>query len=343
VYKPGATFVFSPESNLSFRFAEALGAKVDYSYNVPRDRFDASLLDAARGSGARVVEATARVERAGENRVRLAPESLEAAGLTAEPDWIIDASGRLRLFARLLDLPSLAGPRRDVALHAHLANVPLLVEGNVHTDRLERGWGWRIPLPGRVSLGLVLPPDFAAKFGDSAEQQFDNYLKHDPELRDWAVSAERITPVVKYDNYQLATTRAAGANWALVGDAFGFVDPVFSSGMLIGLEAARELSGALLRGSPRALARYERSVLRKLLTWQRIAGYFYNGRLFTLFRVGEYLRHTIPGRLLDRHFQRHMPRVFTGEATQSRYSTGLLHFMASYALAGNDPTELAIR
>ena len=54
MYKPGATFVFHPTAQISFRFAEARGARTPYSYNVPRDRFDATLLDsgAARGRGA---------------------------------------------------------------------------------------------------------------------------------------------------------------------------------------------------------------------------------------------------------------------------------------------------
>ena len=80
-----------------------------------------------------------------------------------------------------------------------------------------------------------------------------------------------------------------------------------------------------------------------LAAWQRIVDYFYDGRLFTLIKVGEYVRHSLPGRLLDPHFRRHFPRVVTGEATNSRYSTGLLDFMVKYALAGNDPSGLAVR
>jgi len=342
VFKPGATFIFSLDSIVSFRFEEALGARVRYSYNVPRDRFDACLLEAAARSGARIVRSSAGVEREGGDRVRLTPETLERGGLAQQPDFIVDATGRTRLLARLLDLPAHAGPRNDVALHAHVAGVPEVVAGNVHTERLERGWSWRIPLPGRMSIGLVLPREVVGKFGDAPAEQFDNYLKHDPVLRAWSPGAERITPAVKYDNYQLRSSRGVGENWALVGDAFGFVDPVFSSGMLIGLDGARELARAIDRGSPRAFQRFERRVNHSLSAWHRIVDYFYDGRLFTLIKVGEYVRHSIPGRLLDPHFRRHFPRIVTGEATNSRYSTGLLDFMVKYALAGNDPDELAV-
>jgi len=344
IYKPGASFVFGRDESLSFRFDEVPAAKVPYSYNVPRDRLDRSVCEAARRAGARLVPRNARLERAADGeRVELAPSSLQAAGLDRQPDFVVDASGRARVLARLLGLPSVAGDRRDTALHAHLEGVPLLCEGNVHTDRLQHGWCWRIPLPGRVSVGLVMDAGVIREYGRDIQEQFDAYLRHDPLLRDWGVTAKRISPVMKYTNYQLRSTRGVGPNWALLGDAFGFVDPVFSSGLLIALDGAWTLAQALGGGGPRALRRYEARVLRHLETWHRVVGYFYDGRLFTLFQVGEYMRTRPVGRLMDLHFRRHMPRVFTGEATTRRYSVVLLDFLVRYGLAGNDPRALAVR
>ena len=60
-------------------------------------------------------------------------------------------AGRRRLLARLMDVPTVDGERRDTALHAHFEGIEVEIPGNVHTDRLEHGWLWRIPLPGRVS------------------------------------------------------------------------------------------------------------------------------------------------------------------------------------------------
>ena len=218
------------------------------------------------------------------------------------------------------------------------------IEGNVHTDRLENaGWCWRIPLPGRVSLGFVVDTDAIRKFGDTPEEMYDNYLRFEPVVKDWARDAKRITPVVKYTNYQSRTTRGVGPNWALVGDSFGFVDPVFSSGLLIAFESAARLSKALATGGERALARYEKETLRSLAAWQRVIGWFYDGSLLTLFRVGQYVRDTLPGRLLDFHFRKHMPRIFTGEDATNRYSLGLVGFMVKYGLADNDPRELEVR
>jgi flavin-dependent dehydrogenase len=345
IWKGGATFVFDRDARLSFRFDEVRGAKTTYSYNVPRDRFDASVLEAARRAGASVVEHSARVECAeAGDRVRLCDETLAAAGdaLRGQPDFIVDAGGRSRLLPGLLGIPSIDGKRRDTALHAHFEGIEVEIEGNVHTDRLEHGWLWRIPLPGRVSMGLVVDSDFIRKFGDTPEEQLDSYLRHDAVIRDFARPARRVTPVVKYTNYQSRTTRGVGENWALVGDTFGFVDPVFSSGMLIAFQGAAALAEALVVGSPRALAAYEAEALRTLAAWQRVINRFYDGRLLTLFRVGQYVSGTFVGRMLDFHFRKHMPRIFTGEDATNRYSLGLVEFMVKYGLAGNDPTELQI-
>jgi flavin-dependent dehydrogenase len=278
-------------------------------------------------------------------RVRLSEATVAAANgvLGGQPDFIVDATGRARTLARLLEIRSVSGPRRDAALHAHLEGVPLLIEGNVHSDRLERGWAWRIPLPGRVSVGLVVPGEHLQRFGEGAEAQFDALLRHDPTTAWWAPKAKRVTPVVKYNNYQLRSTRGVGPGWALVGDAFGFVDPVFSSGLLIGMEGAEALAGAILDGTEQAFARYERRVQRALTIWQRLVDYFYDGRLFTLFQVGDYVRQTWFGRLTDWHMRGHLPRIFTGEGTTNRYNVALLDFMIRYGLAGNDPRELEVR
>jgi flavin-dependent dehydrogenase len=347
IFKPGASFTFSTERKQSFRFAEVRGGKTPYSYNVPRDAFDATLLQAAAKAGVQIFENGAHAERVGgTEEIRLGEETLASTKgfLTHQPDFIIDASGRARLLASLLEIRSVSGARRDTALHAHLEGVPLLVEGNVHTDRLERGWCWRIPLPGRVSVGLVVPSEHLRRFGENAEQQFDTLIKHDPVTREWSGDAKRVTPVVKYTNYQLRSTRGVGPNWAIAGDAFGFVDPVFSSGLLIGMEAAERLASALLEGggSATALRRYERETERSLEIWQKLVDYFYDGRLFTLFQVGEVVRQTPIGRALDFHFAKHMPRIFTGEGTTSRYSQALLDFMIRRGLAGNDPRELEV-
>ena len=346
-FKPGATFVFNDGQPLSLLFAEVRGARTTYSYNVPRDRLDDSISRVAARSGAKVVEATARLERVpGTDRVRLSRESLAATdgALEGQPDLIVDASGRVRLLPNLLDIPFDAGSRHDTALFAHCEGVDQVAEGHVHTDFLERGWSWRIPLPGRMSVGLVIDADYIKTFGDSIDEQFDNYLTHDPLIKLWGDHPRRLTRVLKYTNYQLVSRRGVGDGWVLAGDTFGFVDPVFSSGLLLSFDSARELARAILAGgSPRRLRRYEAHVSHHIRSWQRVIDHFYNGRLFTLLRVGEAMQERFLGRLMDPHFRKHLPRVFTGEASTGRYSVGLMDFMCRHALLDNDPDLLRVR
>jgi hypothetical protein len=346
VYKPGASFTFTRERYQNFRFDQVRGGKSRYAYNVPRAEFDATLRKRAEQAGVHVFDFGAVVEKApAPDRIRLSEATIAATGgaLEGPPDFIVDASGRNRLLARLLEIRSTSGPRRDTALHAHLDGVPLLQDGHVHSDRLERGWSWRIPLPGRVSVGLVVPSEHLERFGANAEQQFDALLRHDPTTAWWAADSKRLTPVVKYNNYQLRSARGVGPGWALVGDSFGFVDPVFSSGLLIGLQSAESLAQAILDGRAAAFSRYEREVQRALTIWQRLVDYYYDGRLFTLFQVGEYVEQSLLGKLTSWHMKAHLPRIFTGEGTTSHYNVALLDFMIRYGLAGNDPRELEVR
>ncbi len=343
-YKPGATWVLDPDDVVTFRFQDVRKARTPYSYNSPRDLFDESFLKAAVRMGATCFDQLAVVERDGDDRVRLSDATIAATDgfLRHQPDFVIDASGRARLLSNLLGIRAVEGDRRDTALFAHLDGVPLHVPGNVHIDRLARGWAWRIPLPGRVSVGLVVEGTHLRRFGDTVEEQYDAYVATDPAIRTWDASIRRLTPVMKYTNYQLASTRGVGDGWALVGDAFGFIDPIFSSGLLIALDGAKVLANALVEGTPRGLRRFERHVFDHLASWRRAVSYYYDGRLLTLMKVGEKARQTYFGRLFEPHFSTHLPRVFTGENTTNRYSLGLLSFMCRHSLGDNDPARLRI-
>lgn len=345
VRKPGATFTLRGQAPLVFEFGNFQRIGSPYAYNSPRDRLDAAIRRAAQAAGVRVFPFAAKVERASNERVRVGAETLRMTdGFFADgPDWVIDATGRRRLFSNLLELPSRAGPRRDTALFAHLEGMPLTSPGHAHSDLLEHGWCWRIPLPGRTSLGVVVPGDRLAQLGASNEEQYDRFLQQDPHIAAFGGAPKRVSPVARYTNYQMLTLRGYGDGWALVGDAFGFVDPVFSSGLLVALDSAAHLAQALLHNTPAALQTYEQRVLRHVAAWQRAIARFYDGRLLTLFQLGIDARRRVLGRLINLHFNRHFPQLFTGDATLRRYSSWLLEFMCKHGLAQRDPTALSVR
>jgi flavin-dependent dehydrogenase len=344
--KPGATFNLSEDVNFSFFFDQLRGRMPRYAYNVPRDRFDDALLAAARRAGTTVFEIAATLERVpGADRVQLSRATLDATGgfFSTPPDLIVDATGRARVLPRLLGLPAREGGRKDTALFAHVDKTPLDHAGHVHTTRMDHGWSWRIPLPDRVSLGMVVGSEHLAKLGATKEERYDHLLRQDSALRLAARDAKRLTPVMEYTNYQLVSGRVVGDGWALVGDAAGFIDPVFSSGLFIGMHSAVALAAAIREGGPEAFRRYEREVIHHLETWHEIVDYYYNGRLFTCFQVGQMLRDHWLVRLGFPHINRHMGRIFSGAASTSRYSIGLLRFAMRHGLKDQDPRRMMIR
>ncbi|HWN95276.1 MAG TPA: NAD(P)/FAD-dependent oxidoreductase [Methylomirabilota bacterium] len=342
LYKPGATINLSDTFNLSFPFANIPAPKLPpYAYNTPRDRFDETLLQAARREGAKVIETGAEVERVpGTERVQLSRETLTAAAevFSEQPDLIVDATGRARVLPKLLNLPSRKGPREDTALFAHVDRAKVTDEGHVHTTRLDHGWSWRIPLPDRMSVGVIIGTEFLPKFGATKEEQFDNLLRQDSMLSKVTGESKRLTPVMEYTNYQLATERLVGDGWALVGDTAGFIDPVFSSGLLIGMQGAVVLASAIRKGSAQAFKSYEAEVLHHLEAWHEIVGYFYSGRLFTSFQVGDILlKKSMLMRIVFPHMQKHFGAIFTGGASNSRYSLGLLRMVMKHGMRDEDP------
>ncbi len=346
VYKPGATFNLGNGHDFTFFFRELTGTTSPYAYNVPRDKFNNTLLDAAKESGAMIYETSAQVKRVmGTDRVELTPETLAATEgfFEQHPDLIVDATGRVRLLPKLLDIESEEGARKDAALFAHVDKTHLDHEGHVHTTRLDHGWSWRIPLPDRVSLGIVIDTKHLPKFGATKEERYDNLLKQDSVLKAVATNAKRITPVMEYTNYQLVSKRMFGDGWVLIGDSAGFVDPVFSSGLLLGMQGAFQLAQTILDGSTQAFHHYQDDATHHFKTWQEIISYYYNGRLFTCFKVGEDMRDNFLIKLINPHMNKHMGRIFSGAASTSPYSIGLLRFAMKYSLKDEDPREMMIR
>ncbi|MEZ5059468.1 MAG: tryptophan 7-halogenase, partial [Saprospiraceae bacterium] len=197
-FKPGATMCLGIDNNLPFGFNEAK-TTLSYAYNVPRDKFDEVILNAALKAGVKLIPHRGSVELdADTGRLNLHPDSIQAAkGFFDEGvDLIVDASGRARYLPKLLDLPSEEGARKDTALFAHHEGVEISDPGNIHVDLHEKGWGWRIPLPGKVSLGIVLDPKHLDSLGKTKEEQYDAFLKMDPMLAGQTENAKRISPVM---------------------------------------------------------------------------------------------------------------------------------------------------
>jgi len=346
VFKPGATVTLSETESVTAFFKNAKGSLPPYAYNVPRKDFDKVLREKAVEDGVQVVDGLAKMEFAN-GQLRLVGESKEKAEslLGGKADFMIDATGRSRYFARLMGLKHQEGKRKDTALFAHLDNVELEEAGNIHVDHLESGWAWRIPLPGRVSLGIVQKEDHLKKHGKTAEEQYDHFIANEPFLSKVAGKSKRITGVMKYNNYQLETQQLFGSNWACIGDSAGFLDPVFSTGTYLAMKSAVNMSDVILSDNfESAKNKFSANWHWELDVWRKIIESWYNGRLFTLYRAGKKQEKNPVGKLIGPHIEKHLNRIFTGDAISGgAYSRNLHAFLTRYMLMGNNPEGLSVK
>jgi flavin-dependent dehydrogenase len=362
--KPGVSFVWSPADRFSFTFARFAPSVFPYAYNIPRPRFDEALRDRALAAGVHHVVGRARLQPGSADgagaELLLAPETLAAAPAFAgqQPDLIVDATGRARHGARALGIGAKLGPRKDVAHFAHFEGFHWDdAPGQVLIARGPAGWSWCIPLEDRLSVGIVLGQDDAAELGRTPEERLERAIVRDPWLHSVVGAGRRVTGVATYANYQLISLRGHGPGWVMVGDAFGFVDPMLSPGVFLALRSAELVAEALrplLRGQRRpspaelasALSPYAAAQTAMLVAWQDLVAYLYDGRLAALMRSGRaFMAHGsrfLRGRA-QHHIERHIGLQASGAATTSPYSRGLLRFLSRHGLRGIDPATLAIR
>jgi flavin-dependent dehydrogenase len=356
--KPGVSFIWSPTERVDIAFARFAPAVFPYAYNVPRPRFDEALLDTAIGAGAQHVKVRAQLRAVTSVELALVPEALAAAPALQQrpPHLLVDATGRARHGSRTLAIPARLGPRKDVAHFAHFEGFRWdEVPGQVLIARGQAGWSWCIPLEHRLSVGIVLGQDDAARLGRAPEERLERAIATDAWLSSVVGGGKRVTDVATYSNYQLISERGHGRGWAMVGDAFGFIDPMLSPGVFLALRSAEMLAdtlkpwlGRAAAPSPAeldaALASYAAEQDAMLSAWLELVAYLYDGRLAALMRAGR--TWTTVGFLknaMERHMSRHVGLLASGAATTSRYSRTLLRFMSRHALRGVDPAELAIR
>ncbi len=142
-------------------------------------------------------------------------------------------------------------------------------EGNISIYWFEHGWFWFIPLAdGTSSIGAVVWPAYLKGRATPLEQFFRATIAQCPPLAERLADATLVSPVEATGNYSYSADRSHGPHYLLVGDAFAFVDPVFSSGVWLamnGAVAGVEAVDACLREPSRAraaLRRYDRLARR---------------------------------------------------------------------------------
>lgn len=274
--KPGVEF-WSPEHGRmqGFSFADAFDTRFPHAYEVRRSEFDAMLVANARRCGATVHEGCrvldARVDADG---VRLSVRHDDGRDATVEAAELVDASGRDTLMAGRMGTKVKHPRHASAALYGHFRGVQRyegVREGTISIYWFEHGWFWLIPLKdGTTSVGAVCWPRYLKTRRTDPARFLADTIALCPALAARMAAAEAVGPVTATGNYSYLGTTMTAPRLTLVGDAYAFIDPVFSSGVYLGMKsgalAADTLDAILARpqDAPRLRARFERTVRRGL-------------------------------------------------------------------------------
>ncbi len=283
-YKAGADFEADNERGYNtFDFCRALGSSPPHSFEVYRQDFDQMLFEHAREEGADMREGArvTAVEHLGK-RESVATVRGDDGEYRIRARYVIDASGRDALLAGKKKLKRKNRKHQTAALFGHFTGAEFRQgehKGNVSLYRFgQDGWAWLIPLRGEImSVGVVAGPDHFKQRRGSQRDFFLQMLKTNPamwkRLEHATLMGDR---VMAAGNYSYDASRIGGPGWLLIGDAFGFQDPLFSSGVYMamsGAEHAVEVVDGALR-DPRREAALQRRLERRLRTGMRRFGFF---------------------------------------------------------------------
>jgi 2-polyprenyl-6-methoxyphenol hydroxylase-like FAD-dependent oxidoreductase len=113
----------------------------------------------------------------------------------------------------------------------------------------KNGWFWYIPLHNNiVSVGVVAPFDYLFKNRISYEQTYQEEVERCPAVKDRVASGARVTGYFATKDYSYRATQVAGDGWVMIGDAWGFLDPLYSSGVLLALKSGELAADAIVEG-----------------------------------------------------------------------------------------------
>jgi flavin-dependent dehydrogenase len=257
VKKYSVQFVNSSGKNSApFYFWDNKPHECSQTWQVARSEFDQMMLDNAREhgvdahEGVRVHDVLFEGDRAVGVRIKDGDNSFRDVRARV----VVDASGQNGLIMNRLQLrvwdPTLnkgaiwtywEGAYRDSGRDEGATLV--IQTGN------KNGWFWYIPLHNNiVSVGVVGPFDYLFKGRAAYTETYDEEVVNCPGVRERIANASRATGYFATKDYSYRSKQVAGDGWVLVGDAFGFLDPLYSSGVLLALRSGEQAADAIVEG-----------------------------------------------------------------------------------------------
>ncbi len=297
VEKRGASFVTEDDRLSSYiDFTSCADVTSPLTYQVLRSELDHLLLERAAEAGAEVRQGwRATGIELGHEGISVTATDPDGGESTVAAEALVDASGQAGFLSKRLGLRRVDPRLRNVAVYAHYEDVPRPSgprSGDIRiVSRRDLGWIWFIPLSDTVtSVGAVTSRrKHSERGGESAEDVLDRYLETTPAAARQMRDARRVSEARFEADFCYAPRAYAGDRWLLAGDAGSFLDPVFSTGVLLalesGLESAEAIDAALTSGdlSARSFAAYNRRQRRRFKVFRRFARGFYDPAFRDLF------------------------------------------------------------
>ena len=251
--------------NQKFLFGEAWNKNMPYAYHIHRAPFDEILLRNAERSGVRVFE-TCRLEEldleSDPQRATASARHETLGKLDFQPRFVVDASGRDTFLSNRFQIKHSNPKHSSLAIYGHFAGARRHsgeAEGYITIFWFDHGWFWFIPLhDGVTSVGMVAWPYFMkTRGGRSLEQFLMDGIATTPKLAERLANATLVRAVEATGNFSYTSERNHGRNYVMVGDAYAFIDPVFSAGVWLAMQgavAAAEAVDTCLRTPARSAA-----------------------------------------------------------------------------------------
>jgi flavin-dependent dehydrogenase len=243
--KRGAQFLMGNGSHgMRLNFTNGSFNKFREAIHVERSTFDDLLLTHARESGAEVREECQVFDYCvGEDEVVVRYREPDGTAHDVRSRFLMDASGLSNLTANRDSLREYYPGHKKVAIFGHFANLDMPQgdeKGDILIVRRENSWFWLIPLEdNKTSAGLVLDRADFQKLRKDVDEIFREAVQATPAVRDRFARAEALGPLHAVMDFSYQNARLVGPRLVRIGDASGFIDPVFSSGVMLAMSSAR--------------------------------------------------------------------------------------------------------
>jgi flavin-dependent dehydrogenase len=255
--KNGVQFVSSDDRETTpFIFSDFDDRPSALTWHVNRNEFDRLLFDTAYNRGATCIDETRvldfELRKKGHHKVVLQSADGKEQELAAKV--IVDASGQSSMIANRLELKEWYPDLKKAAIWGYFGNATRAGGNNpevtciLHTETKE-AWFWYIPLfDGTVSVGLVGDNDFLLRRGGSPQATFEDELKKCPGVKRRLMDATQVGRFNVAKEFSYTCKQRSGEGWVLVGDAGGFIDPIYSSGVFLALKSGLMAAEAVCEG-----------------------------------------------------------------------------------------------